>query len=62
MLERSLNNSLQETHSIESQLQDRSPEPIPNVDDASHHTLDQYSRDAIERYYSLQRQREPTHP
>jgi hypothetical protein len=55
-LEGAIQNSLKETHSIESQLQDHSFEAIPQADDTTHKTQDPWDQSVVIRHRSIEHQ------
>lgn len=56
-IEASLENSLKETHSIESMLQGQSQFPVPRIRDSTHSTIDYAERAVRKTYHSIRRQR-----
>ena len=54
-IETSLDNSLKQTHSIESQAQNLTSEPIAHISNETHRTLNPASDEMVERYLKLQK-------
>lgn len=56
MLERSLDNSLQETHQIENALQEATIDIVPRINDTTHATQQPDDQDMIVQYRDYQHQ------
>ncbi|MCJ1398686.1 37S ribosomal protein, mitochondrial [Xylographa trunciseda] len=57
-LEASVENSLKETHSIESLIQDHTSIPIPRIDDSTHRTFDYKTDATVRKHVAIKHQRE----
>lgn len=56
-LETSVENSLKETHSIESSLQKHTTDPVPRVDNKTHRTFDYNSDATVQKHLAIKHQR-----